>query len=217
MIRIAFSGKMTAGKTTISDMICENFENVERRSIGDGIKDVSKLIIGDFEALEEKMKHFKGFDTYIIEAKKLREQYKDKEFEFDESGNFIKNKLYRPYVQSVGKIARDHFGEGIWIKDMENIGEKMIICDDVRTEYEFNKMREKGVVIIRLEVDEEKQRERIVNLYGSIDENSLNDITETVLDDKVFDFVLDTTKDKKEDTYNKVVSYLKMLKLLPNR
>lgn len=210
MVEIAFSGKMSAGKTTIVDLLCEKLGGkYKRKAIGDQIKLVSKIILDDPKKLNNIMGQLENFDNYLEDAEELHKKYKNEKFEYDSEGNFIKNKVYRPYVQEVGKIARKHFGEGVWVDIyLDSIKKDGIIyiCDDVRTEYEYNKMKELEVFFVRLNVEEEKQKKRIINLYGNYDEKTLTDVSETALDNKVFDLVLDTTYDSIEETLEKVLS-----------
>src|SRR5690625_2559081 len=198
MIDIAFSGKMTSGKTTLANYIQKKIPNAKRMAIGGQIKKVSKYILFDWDELVRIFSGFENKKMFFHSAKKLKEKNIDTEFLFTEDGEFVKDRNYRPYIQEVGRISRDTFGESIWMDLFlkEVIKQKkgtVIICDDIRSKHEYKTLKKINKMLIRLEIDEETQIKRIKNLYGTLSPGSLTEETEIALDDSPFDFVYDTT------------------------
>jgi hypothetical protein len=230
MIRkIGFSGKMTAGKTTISNQLVEKYDFV-RLAIGDRIKKVANLLIEDTNELS---KYLKGvlippkankvldFDEHVRYKTVLKHLIAmfDKDFKnalFEKESNLLykKNADYRRLTQFVGDTVRQVCGEEIWCTillneadELINQGKKMV-CDDLRLEIEYTLFKERGYTLIRLDVEEEIQKQRIITLYGTLNEESLYHNTETELDEKDFLHRIDTSFESIEETFARVEKIL---------
>src|SRR5690625_1773320 len=115
MIDIAINGKMTSGKTTLANYIQKKIPKAKRMAIGDQIKRVSKYILFDWDKLTEVFSEFENKEEFLKSAKRLKKENSNTEFTFTEDGEFVKDQNYRPYIQEVGRISRDAFGESVWM------------------------------------------------------------------------------------------------------
>src|SRR5690625_1479396 len=139
MVKIAFSGKMCSGKTTLAKYLEKKIPGSKRMAIGDEIKLFSREILYDFDKVIKKVQNYERKDVFLDKAAELHRNNKNKPFEFDGNGDFIKNELYRPYIQEVGALGREYFGKSNWmdifIKNVFNEKKKrkkFILCDDDR-------------------------------------------------------------------------------------
>lgn len=194
--KIAISGKMTSGKSTIAKALAFN-HGYKVFSIGDGIKKVSTYLVNNqlneakkyLETSMEKEKLEKVLERYT----NMYENFKNRPFEKDENNQYIKTETYRELTQRLAAETREVCGESFWFQmslikanEMIENGEK-VICDDIRLKDEKELFEQSGFKIIRLEIEKEEQFKRMENLYGKINEERLNDKTETALDDEEFD------------------------------
>jgi uncharacterized protein (DUF2235 family) len=105
----------------------------------------------------------------------------------------------------------------VWIRSMlKSIHDKKnVIVDDLRLKNEYDKLRNNGWYIIKLEIDEDKRKLQLRDKYG-IDESYLhiahsNSVTENDvvgLSDESFDLVI-RTKEDYSIFYSMVNTYLK--------
>lgn len=227
--KVAFSGKMTSGKTTQSNLLAEKYGYVVL-PIGGRIKKVCNLLIEDKNALVTYLdgilpkKTLSGeVDTVQITLDALNELYDQHFMKFvfkhgidnvfikdEETGIYQKNEYYRDLTQKVGKCVRSIFGEQIWVEILLNEANllveagKKVICDDVRLDVEYKMFTDQGYTLIRLEVDPQVQKERIIKLYGTFNEDALTHHTEIDLDNHFFENKFDTTIDNPKETFEKV-------------
>jgi hypothetical protein len=128
----------------------------------------------------------------------------------EKTGIYQKNEYYRDLTQKVGKNVRDIFGEQVWVEILLNEANLLIekghkvICDDVRLEIEYDLFKENNYSLIRLDVDPEVQKKRILELYKTYNENALLHHTEIALDNHEFEYRFDTTFETVEETFEKV-------------
>jgi len=180
-LKIAISGKMCSGKTTLLDLIQE-YHDVE---VCSGGADQDILQVAQRFSLADPVKEVAH--RYFG----MPEEYKD-----------------RPLLQQIGQQFRN-IDPMVWVKLLiqraneyadiqdelaETDGDSMIgcaICDDVRFPNEVNGLKEEGWITIRLEVDEEERLNRVKEVYGSDWENHWNnrfEISETALDDYSYEW-----------------------------
>jgi len=170
MLKIAVSGKMAAGKTTLTNLIQQHhelqqpitsdgyfngaFTTSERLSVAAPVKEVAK--------------------NYFL----MPEDYKD-----------------RPLLQQIGQKFRE-IRPSVWIDLMvhksrtltqqykSNKTEGCLVCDDVRFPNEVDALKADGWFVIRLDTDENERFKRITNTYtnAEIHWSNRNEISETALD-----------------------------------
>ncbi|XIH10760.1 hypothetical protein C1N87_30535 (plasmid) [Priestia aryabhattai] len=230
--KIGFSGKMTAGKTTISNLLADKY-GYTVLPIGGRIKKVCNLLIEDRAALKEYLEILPKqtlnndsnavqltFNTleelYDINFKKYVNKHGlSNVFVKSENGVYQKNQYYRDLTQKVGIAVREIFGEQVWVQILSNEanmlvqqGEK-VICDDIRLEVEYNLFYNEGYKLIHLDVNPNVQKKRIIELYNTYNETALIHPTETALDNTDFKYRLNTSVDAIEDTFLKVERVIK--------
>lgn len=219
---IAFSGKMSCGKSTISSALSHQY-GYQVLSIGSSIKETSKLLITDKKALydylyvmlDDKVAarriYNKLLATYLFKFNYFSRRGKWKR---DNKGHFIKTNAYRKLLQTVATILRNNFGDDIWVKFFAKSANRLseegtkVICDDLRLPLEKRILSDSGFSIIRINVDENERIERIKKLYGEISSESLNHPTETALDNDVFDFTISTSENTVEQNIELLTNFL---------
>lgn len=231
--KVAFSGKMTAGKTTIANILEKEYGYVAL-PIGGRIKKVSNLLIEDRNELITYLAQILPDHTLKNEENSVQVTYNaldelfnnnfmkvlfskgvNNVFVKESSGVYQKNEYYRSLTQEVGSKIREIFGEQIWcqicLNEANHLVEmgKMVICDDIRLDVENKMFTEQGYTLIRFDVEPEEQKKRILKLYKTYTEAALIHQTETELDTFKFENRLDTTFDTIEETYGKVKKLLR--------
>ncbi|MCK2000227.1 hypothetical protein MZM54_02350 [[Brevibacterium] frigoritolerans] len=231
--KVAFSGKMTAGKTTIANILEKEYGYVAL-PIGGRIKKVCNLLIEDRNELitylnqilpERTLKNEENAVQVTYNA--LDELFNNNFIKFlistgvnnvfvkESTGVYQKNEYYRSLTQKVGSKIREIFGEQIWCQICLNEANhlvdkgKKVICDDIRLDVENKMLTEQGYTLIRFDVEPEEQKKRILKLYKTYNEDALIHPTETELDTFKFENRLDTTFDTVEETYEKVKKIIK--------
>lgn len=200
---IAFSGKMTSGKTTLSEKFVEE-DGYTLISIGSMIKKVSSLLVQNTYELNKYLHMMiESPDAprviFTLLTKTFDNNFSNSSFQEDGNGGFVKNQAYRELTQFVATSLREILGEDIWVsflaKEAQILvknGEK-VVCDDLRLPTELSIFKSFGFKTIRIDILPEVQRERILKLYGEIDEKQLTHVTEVALDDSEFDFRFDNS------------------------
>jgi len=204
-LKIAISGKMCSGKTTLLDMITD-YHDVE---VCSGGADQDILQVAERFSLADPVKEVAR--RYF----RMPEDYKD-----------------RSLLQKIGQQFRD-IEPMVWINllidradEYESIQDSLeaadgasmkgcAICDDVRFPNEVEALKEAGWITIRLDVDAEERKTRLQRVYGDDWENhwtNRNEVSETALDNSDFnwDFVL------KNPTYSDLEQFILELYRLEN-
>lgn len=231
---IGLSGKMTSGKTSIAELLVDKYGYVVLPIAG-RIKKVSNLLIEDQEELLFYLNqilpkqdihigqdivqttfddlvdlYFQNYVPNILEYGMKEIFIKD-----EGKGVYLKNKYYRDLTQRVGKCIREKFGSQVWVEILLNEASLLlkqgykVICDDVRLRVESEQLSRAGFTMIRLDVDQDVQKERILRMYETLNPDALTHHTETELDRFDFKYRFDTSKDTKENTFNKVENVIK--------
>ena len=156
MVKIAICGKMASGKTTLAEYLVNEYHETSKFSLADAVKRFARFV----------------YD--------IPEGHKD-----------------RVAFQKIGDGARKELYENIWIDTLLNkIAHyevvsnnkgfiKNFIIDDVRYVNEVLELKNDGWLIIKLEIDEELQKERLINTYPKdweIHFNARNHPSETEID-----------------------------------
>jgi uridine kinase len=157
LLKIAISGKMGSGKTTLANEIMHQFNTGHNGqstmvSLGGGVKDVAH----DYFLMPKDVK-----DRSLLQQ--IGQQFRN-----------IKENVW------VDLMLNEVQG----IKDSTPI--ELFICDDVRFQNELETLRADGWMTIRLTVDEDEQKRRLESAYGDDWINHWehkNEISETDLDD----------------------------------
>jgi hypothetical protein len=212
-MKLGISGKLSSGKTTIASKF-----DAKIVAIGNSIKKTAGFLIQDTNKLEVYLNDVLGHHSKEIHSNLLSEfngNFRDGEWIYDkETGFYVKNQSYRDLLQAVGDVVRAPLGSDIWCRmtlqealNWVNQGYS-VVCDDIRLKEEKTLFEEAGFPVIRLNVSQEKQRERAAQKYGVVHEEQFNHKTEIDLDDAHFDLVLDTTIDTVAQTTQKVSKFL---------
>lgn len=171
MLKVAVSGKMGAGKTTLTNLIQQHHELKQPQN----------------EAFYAEPYPCSRQLSLAAPVKKVAQEY----FLMPE------NQKDRPLLQQIGQQFRQ-IRPSVWIdlliSQAHQISEEFrtqniegcLVCDDVRFPNELDALREDGWFLIRLEVDEEIREKRINHTYpkdAKIHWANRNEISETALDD----------------------------------
>lgn len=170
---IGISGKMGSGKSSVAKEIATLF--------GWPVRSLATQIKTDVEAAFLAA----GLD---LEEGQLIPNHKDE---------------IRGTLQEWGAMFRKYNGENWWVRQLFSHNRLPFIVDDVRFQNEFEGLRARGFLLIRLDVLQATQRERIARLYPSMDEAKFKHPSETDLDNYYnnfdivvpSDFQLSTTMD----------------------
>lgn len=195
-VNIVISGKMGAGKSEIAKGL--------REMLGYKIVSIAAPMykIATYIAARDKNSLFRYLEQ--LNKSHLSESYEDLMKDYDKAtyltnsdGSFKKTDSFRGLLQDVAQIARNAHNDGVWawmmvddLKEMEPA--QHVICDDVRHPMEKDILEHYGFKTVRLDVSPEEQKRRLMAKYGEVSQEKLNHITETALDDEVFDVRLFT-------------------------
>lgn len=198
---IALSGKMACGKSTISHILSDTY-GFQVVSIALPIKKLSTLLIDNQLELQRQLNnllddHSLSKDVFLEFQTLLDTSFKNAQW-VKTNNEYVKNDDYRKLLQSVATLLRNKLGDDIWAKffakeakELSNQGQ-LIICDDLRLPSEMEALKQKGFYIIRIDIDKETQHQRILELYGEVNEELLSHPTEVSLDAAEFDFTINT-------------------------
>tara|TARA_Y100000389_G_scaffold68447_1_gene64923 strand:- start:3118 stop:3825 length:708 start_codon:yes stop_codon:yes gene_type:complete len=162
-MKIAISGKMCSGKSTLKEFIKDKLLNCYNQIQNNGLIPLSELSFGH----------------------PIKEMYYT-------LFNYSKNKNRKAF-QSIGDtfraIDRDVFAKRVIEKCVDD---KIIILDDLRFKNEMKYLKENGFICIRIDIAEDIQRSRFYKLYPGEDyENTRGHISEVDLDNcRHFDLIV---------------------------
>jgi adenylate kinase family enzyme len=212
--KVAFSGKMCSGKTTMAELLVERY-NFNRLAIGDQIKAVSNLFVENMVGLEEYIeKWLPEHKERIIKGFKEYKKQTEGAIFVKQGKVYLKNEAYRGLTQKTGDIVRGEYGDDVWINLLMKQADEIVknggkvVCDDVRLLVEKENFEDTGYKMIRLNINEEDQKKRILKTYKTYNEEALKHKTETELDQAVFEFSIDATENDIEQVFQKVQNYL---------
>lgn len=226
---IGISGKICSGKTTITEALIEHY-GYKRVVLAEPLKAIGKWFIEYsqnhnlpedklieilFEIMNDESETtlsiaWKAFKAKNILFEKVFTQFEDADWSIE------KNNDIRLLYQLIGEVFRQNFGDDIWVKAMLNRVKhdqsihnvKCFICDDVRQKSEYNMMKDFGFKIVRLVVDKDTQMQRVNNLYGNIDPQRFNHISEIDLDDiNDFDLIVDNSAPL-DDVFSEIIEFI---------
>jgi dephospho-CoA kinase len=159
MVNIAICGKMASGKTTLANNLMSEIENMNKYSLAKAVKDFAHFVYDipeghkdrvAFQKIGDGARKFLYEDVWIDTV--LKAVAKDSQKTYVPSGH---------YDMDGNDLALD------WENPDEPQHEYHCIIDDVRYLNEVKKLKANGWIIIKLEIDEGLQKERLQNTYPS--------------------------------------------------
>jgi dephospho-CoA kinase len=219
--RIALSGKMGSGKSFLCKELMKNHD-FQIVSISEPIKHLSSLLINqkplhEIIAFSEDVVQFSINTTYKdFFTELMQQEYKNVAWVRSESGDLIKTESYRKFTQDVARFFREHTDDpNVWLKHsirnmikMNQEG-KSVVCDDLRLRSEKKLFEDNHFAILRLDISSDIQKERLSSLYGNLEPQRLQDITEVDLDQALFDLRIDNSYLTSQELFTKVSQFLK--------
>ena len=131
---------MASGKTTLANKIVEKHQGFGKFSLADAVK---------------------RFANFVYD---IPEGYKDR-VAYQKIGDGARKQLYEDvWLDTILNVIKDHEG----INKLENGNEGFIthfIIDDIRYENEVTKLKSQGWKIIKIEIEDELQNERLKKTY----------------------------------------------------
>jgi hypothetical protein len=131
---IGISGKIGSGKTAVAKLVCEQYDEFERHSFADALKQSVACML-DIDARL----------CYTRQGKQLR---------FERHGN----KSLGEILQIIGQSSRELVGEHVWLDALlgdydAHDAKRFWVIDDVRYPNEVARIKALGGIVIRLEGD----------------------------------------------------------------
>lgn len=199
-MKIAFSGKMTAGKTISADFLVK-YHGFKKIRFANPIYEIMDLYLKvydteDVTTFHEEISSLLNF-VFPIGTKEYEQAFQNLAIDLYEEylpiGKTIKFKdpNFRTMLQKIGTEKMRSIDPDVWVKFMaktieQNIDENLVI-DDVRFLNEVQILKDYDFLLIRLALTPNKQKERLLRLYGTYDEASLTHVSETQIDNVMFD------------------------------
>jgi dephospho-CoA kinase len=222
--RIAISGKLCSGKTTVAEMftnmgykrlyfanelkiLCSDIAKYNKATAA--MKDSFDVPPSIFmDAINSDLRRICLDEDEFLKAREQIElilvDFKNITYYDPKVDN--KDSEVRRMLQQVGtEYMRYHVNDKIWVNAVEkSLGDfDHIVVDDLRYQNEFDMLRKNGFVMIRLEIPRELQLSRARKLYGmNFDESKLDHISETSLDGVNFDYIIDSSGEWKDTLHN---------------
>jgi len=222
--RIAISGKICSGKTTVAEMLknelgytrmffanelkvlCTDISNYNKfmvsmtsiPPVGNGASIMMDKIIEDIHRITTGDEEF--YKAYQL-VLGLIQQYKHvTNYNMDADK---KDNAAREMLQIVANVLRDQVNSNIWcnsallkMNELQSVcGFDKFVVDDLRYPNEFELLHQNGFVLVRLNISEAVQDKYVKKLYGKMDESRLTHISETALDNMTFDYVVDADQE----------------------
>lgn len=220
--RISISGKMTSGKTTVSEYLIQRY-GYERVSFATPIKQMTSWFkeyvnmapsdMYEEDKLSMQNNLFKylvqiNLENYVNASKSfdiLTEEIFPKYYDIDWSVE--KSDRWRQLLQEIGDGLRQKVNPRIWMDYLAaSLNEDgLYICDDMRYRNEYEVMDNAGFSLIRLEISPEVQAARVKELYGDIDPKRLLHPSEIDLDNAEFPFIVDSNQELTKVLHDVVV------------
>lgn len=205
-MKLMVLGKFGTGKTTVSDHVIMK-HGFKRAMLATGLKKMADLI--QYPNREWELMHLIAnvVDASDLSADLIRpmhshlerlksEHPSERNWTFGsvikflttlERPEFIKN---RALLQEVGTQFRQTYHDEIWINytDKKIVGPLVdsgtpVVVDDVRFKNEYDFLKARGFLPIRINSEWENRKSRLMARDGVVNEHRLNHISETDLDD----------------------------------
>lgn len=194
MFKFGLVGKMGSGKTTLGNMLIEKFGG-QRIAFADKLKED----ILHFHLIEDG-KIQKPRDRSLMQAYGQLRRGELHTFNF--YGGRVNNHDNNCYVdrierndtkvlhssEYVGECSSNHWVDQLITK--ANALQNNVIVDDIRRNNEGAALRENGFIIVKVHASVEERYERLIARDGSFDTSTLEDISETEVDEIKFDYIV---------------------------
>lgn len=184
-MRIAISGKMCSGKTTLAKLLQDNYDytvlsfaSPMKRLVKDMQLPLGARVAQVYGDCVHLWGRTLGYDVAVW----LIHTFLEPGVKFEFNG---KDDRGRKILQQLGNRARELFGENIWLLPMKKAVEDTkgnIVIDDVRYPNELEFCEDHDFITVRLEVPDKERRRRIKQLYGDISEERIRHPSEKLLD-----------------------------------
>jgi dephospho-CoA kinase len=190
--KIAISGKMASGKTTAANILRDKY-GYKVCSVAAPIKEIASIATDEKKVAEVIMRLC---NWNVARAQKCKEAFKNMYPKYEGHDLTFKDNKTRSFLQELGRTFRE-IDPDVWIRDLiqRSRSENLVVIDDLRYRNELRLLKEAGFITIRLNITEDIQKERLKNLYGHVDNDKINDSSETDLDNSEFDYVINNTED----------------------
>jgi dephospho-CoA kinase len=192
-LRIAFSGKMGAGKTTLRNQLEQ--EGFCGFALADPIKwlaEVQLMSVSQWDS-ELNSRLTQLFPTDSVLRKTMKPMLKKAFITYPPQEG--KN---RRLLQHIGTDIGRKLNPVIWVNALTNMVKNLgdVVVDDVRFNNEVDGLHRAGFCIIRLNVSRETQEERLIQRDGALPAlESFDHISETELDQcSQFDWVINADR-----------------------
>lgn len=203
-LRIALSGKIASGKSTLSDSLLSIY-GLERMAFAQPVKEYCSAICdynrtkdpGGLNPIITKICVANNFNyTYVFDlSRKIADTFKNTVYHFDYSTSFKEEKKtddIRKMLQYIGHNMREWTADDIWINCLiaSLRPDGRYIVEDARYPNELRALKDNQFFLVRINIDPEEQKKRIIAKYGNYDESIFTHPTEVLLDSEKFDFYI---------------------------
>lgn len=205
---IAISGKIASGKTTVSKHLINNHK-YEMYALATPIKAfanwwkeycelINKPGVSEEEGIN-KMYEFRQLALDLTLGNQREAMLVEKELVGGILPHFHnidwsveKNDSQRKLLQQIGQRLREKISPTIWIDycirkalgppEAPEATDKLVVIDDIRYRNEADAFKKAGFTMVRLNVSEKVQEDRVKKLYGEVTDDKFNHVSETDLD-----------------------------------
>lgn len=212
MFRFGLVGKMGSGKTTLGNMLIENFCG-KRIAFADKLKED----ILHFHFTEDG-KIEKPRDRALMQAygQLRRGELRTVDF-YDGRVYNIDGSCYIARTERTGtKVmhSSEYVGECLsnhWVEQLIQKASALqnnIIVDDIRRNNESTALCENNFVIIKIDCSVEERLRRLTARDGSFDPKTLTDISETEVDEIKYDYVVDNNNSDTKFAFEELIKLI---------
>lgn len=212
MFRFGLVGKMGSGKTTLGNMLIENFCG-KRIAFADKLKED----ILHFHFTEDG-KIEKPRDRALMQAygQLRRGELRTINFYNGRVDN-IDGNCYIDRIERTGtKVmhSSEYVGECLsshWVDQLiqkARVLQNNVIVDDIRRNNESTALCENGFLIVKIDCSMEERLRRLTARDGSFDPSTLTDISETEVDEIKYDYVVDNNNGDTELAFKELIKLI---------
>jgi len=195
-MNLAISGKIASGKDSLADYIVDNYPGkFVKVAFANELKELARA---RFLSEDDKASYMTNFSKRVVEmygntvgASRIWEEFESVVGAYPEEFHAEKP---RRVLQDLGNRFRDVVKKDIWVqlllaqvRKINDVGVNAIVTD-MRYQNELDILASKGFYLLRIEIDKGEQMKRYGELYGNADASKLTHISETDLDQRLYDF-----------------------------
>ena len=203
--RVAFIGKMGSGKTSLSGKLVGTF-GYKKISLADELKnDIIKYNLTPDGKID------KARDRAILQAYgQLRRGEVSRLNHWNGRVTISKDEVILKHwgrlPVSIGSYNVDYWVDE-FIKKLNDDYETKIVNDDIRRMNELNILWKGHFFIVKVNVNDDIRKSRLIERDGSFDESTLNDISESEIDLLPYDVAIDNN-DTFESAWNSLLDVI---------